>query len=231
VTEAEIRGATDPDIEVVRASYSAVAERYAAKIGGELATKPIDRALYAAFADLVRDDATADRPVADVGCGPGHVTAHLAMLGLPVLGLDIAPGMVEVARNRYPRLPFRVGGFGALPVADGGWAGVVAAYSLIHLDRNGRRRAFAELHRAVAGGGWLLAAFHVSDAEHPVGSVERIRSWWEVEVDLRFRFLDPLEVSGDLEAAEITLMSRTDREPWPDVEHPSRRSYLLAQRR
>jgi hypothetical protein len=26
------------------------------------------------------------------------------------------------------------------------------------------------------------------------------------------------------------LVSRTDREPWPGVEHPSRRSYLLARR-
>jgi SAM-dependent methyltransferase len=227
VTEAEIRAET----EVVRASYSAVAERYAAEIGDELRNKPVDRALYAAFAELVGDAARPDRPVADVGCGPGHVTDHLAGLGLPVLGVDAAPGMIEVARRRYPQVPFQVGSFDALPVADGGWAGVVAAYSLIHLDRDGRRRAFAELHRAIAAGGWLLAGFHVSDAEHPTGAVERLRSWWNIDVDLEFRFLDPVEVSADLAAAGFTVMCRTDREPWPGVEHPSRRSYLLAHRR
>ncbi|HEX7745797.1 MAG TPA: class I SAM-dependent methyltransferase [Micromonosporaceae bacterium] len=214
--------------DALTASYSAVAERYAAEIGDELATKPIDRALYAAFAELVRPVARPDRSVADVGCGPGHVTAHLAELGLPMVGIDAAPGMIEVARRRYAELPFEVGVFDKLPVADGGWAGVVAAYSLIHLDRDGRRRAFAELHRAIAAGGWLLAGFHVSDAEHSTGAVERVRSWWDIEVDLDFRFLDPVEVGVDLAAAGFTVMSRTDREPWPRVEHPSRRSYLLA---
>jgi SAM-dependent methyltransferase len=215
----------------IAASYSAVAGRYAEELGDELATKPIDRALYAAFAELVGEVARADRPVADVGCGPGHVTAHLAERGLPTLGIDAAPGMIEVARRRYPELPFLVGVFDKLPVADGGWAGVVAAYSLIHLDRDGRRRAFAELHRAIAAGGWLLAGFHVSDAEHPTGAVERVRSWWNIDVDLEFRFLDPVEASADLAAAGFTVMCRTDREPWPGVEHPSRRSYLLAHRR
>jgi SAM-dependent methyltransferase len=231
VSQAEIPAEPEPEIAALRASYSAVAERYAAEIGDELATKPIDRALYTAFAELVGDRAAPDRPVADVGCGPGHVTAHLAGLGLPVLGIDAAPGMVELARNRYPHLPFQVGTFDALPVADGGWAGVVAAYSLIHLDRDGRRLAFAELHRAIPAGGWLLVAFHVSDAEHPVGAVERVRAWWDIEVDLRFRFLDPREVGADLDAAGFAVMCRTHREPWPGVEHPSRRSYLLAQRR
>jgi SAM-dependent methyltransferase len=217
--------------DALETSYSAVAERYAAEIGDELATKPIDRALYRALAELVRAVARPDRPVADVGCGPGHVTAHLAELGLPVVGIDAAPGMIEVARRRYPGLPFEVGVFDKVPVADGGWAGVVAAYSLIHLDRDGRRRAFAELHRAITAGGWLLAGFHVSDAEHVMGAVKRVRSWWDMDVDLEFRFLDPVEVGADLEAAGLAVMSRTDREPWPGVEHPSRRSYLLAQRR
>ena len=54
--------------------------------------------------------------------------------------------------------------------------------------------------------------------------------WWGHEVGLDFHFLDPAEVAGDLAAAGFTLVSRTDREPWPGVEHPSRRSYLLARR-
>lgn len=221
--------ATEP--EALRISYSAVAQRYADEIGDELATKPIDRALYAVFAELVRKSARPDRPVADVGCGPGHVTAYLADLGLPVLGVDPAPGMVEVARSRYPQLAFAEGAFAALPVEDAGWAGAVAAYSLIHLDRRGRLQAYAQLHRSIAAGGWLIAGFHVSDAEHPTGAVERLRTWWDIDVDLRFHFLDPAEVTADLTGAGFTVMSRTDREPWPDVEHPSRRSYLLAQRR
>jgi SAM-dependent methyltransferase len=48
--------------------------------------------MLAAFAELVPDGL----PVADVGCGPGQVTAHLNALGLSAFGIDLPPRMVEV---------------------------------------------------------------------------------------------------------------------------------------
>jgi SAM-dependent methyltransferase len=213
----------DQGVDRTRRSYDAVAEQYARQIGHELAGKPVDRALYALFAELVGADGT----VADVGCGPGHVADHLASLGLTVLGVDASPGMIAVARRRYSKPRFAVGTFAALPADDGGWAGAVVPYSIIHLDRAQRRAAALELARAIRPGGWLLVAFHIDDAEHAVGSVAHLTEWWDSDVDLDFHFIDPAEVSGDLEAAGFTLMSRTDRQPWPGVEHQSRRSYLL----
>lgn len=210
-------------------SYDAVADRYAREFADELAGKPVDRALYAVFAELVRAlDPRAT--VADVGCGPGHVTAHLAGLELEVVGVDASPGMIATARVANPGLRFEVGTFAALPARDGEWAGAVAPYSIIHLDRDGRRTAARELARAIRTGGWLLVAFHVSDAERPAGAVRHVAEWWGHEVSLDFHFLDPTELAGDLAAAGFMLVSRTDREPWPGVEHPSRRSYLLARR-
>jgi predicted TPR repeat methyltransferase len=81
-------------MERVRTSYDAVAQRYAKEVVEELPDKPVDRAMYQAFAELVGrahpgDDCAA---VGDVGCGPGHVTDHLAGLGLPMHGVDLSPG-------------------------------------------------------------------------------------------------------------------------------------------
>jgi SAM-dependent methyltransferase len=216
--------------EAVRSSYDAVAQRYAEEIGEELIGKPVDRALYGCFAELVRELAGAGKPVGDVGCGPGHVCRYLAGLGLSVVGVDISPGMVQVARLRHPHLRFEVGTFARLPARDEEWAGAVAPYSIIHLDRDGRRAGFAELARAIAAGGWLLVAFHISDAESTAGQARQITQWFDAIVELDFHFLDPAEVAADIAAAGFAVMSRTDREPWPDVEHASRRSYLLAQR-
>lgn len=208
-------------------SYDVVARRYAEEIGDELATKPADRALYALFAELVG----AGTVVADVGCGPGHITAHLAELGLRPTGIDTSPGMIEVARERYPGLPFVVGSFAELPAADGEWAGAVAPYSIIHLDPDQRRAGFAELHRAIAADGWLLVAFHISNASYAAGEELHLSTWWDHEVDLTFRFLDPAVVADEMGAAGFAIMVRTDREPWPGVEEQSRRGYLLARRR
>jgi hypothetical protein len=87
-----------------------------------------------------------------------------------------------------------------------------------------------ELARVIRPGGWLLVAFHISDGVSAAGDVRHLTDWWDTPVELDFHFLDPAEVAADMAAAGFTVMSRTDREPWPDVEHASRRSYLLAQR-
>ncbi|MFE9420148.1 hypothetical protein ACFYMX_31740 [Streptomyces griseofuscus] len=59
-----------------RTSYDTVAVSYADQLRGVLAGAPYLRAALALFADLVR--AAGGGPVADVDCGPGHVTAHRA---------------------------------------------------------------------------------------------------------------------------------------------------------
>lgn len=217
-------------IDPVRASYDAVAQRYAEEIGDELLTKPVDRALYGCFAELVRELVGDGRSVGDVGCGPGHVTRYLTGLGLTVHGVDVSPGMIAVARRRHPHLRFELGTLARLPAADGEWAGAVAPYSIIHLDRDGRRAGFAELARVITSGGWLLVAFHTSDDERPAGAVAHLERWWDTPVDLDFHFLDPDEVTADIAAAGFRVMSRTERAPWPRIEHQSRRCYVLALR-
>jgi len=49
------------------------------------------------------DDGLLDRctgPTLDVGCGPGRLTVALAARGVPVLGVDITPDVVQLARDR-----------------------------------------------------------------------------------------------------------------------------------
>jgi SAM-dependent methyltransferase len=217
----------------VRASYDTVAGTYAAEIAGELPAKPVDRALYALFAELVRAEDVPPK-VADVGCGPGQVGAHLATLDLDVIGIDLSPGMVEVARTRYPDLEFRVGDMiapGGLGAPDAAWAGAVCSYSIVHFGASERVLAFTELARVIRPGGWLLLGFHTSTADHATGERSHIDDWWGHEVDLDFEFIDPAAAAAELAGAGFFVQARLDREPFAGAELPSRRSYLLAQRR
>lgn len=202
-----------------------MAERYAAELAGELAGKPLDRAVLAAFAEMVGDGL-----VADLGCGPGHVTAHLARLGLAVMGVDLSPGMIEVARRDHSALSFQVGSLTALPIADGGLAGAVALYSLIHLRPERRSVAYRELARVIAPGGVLLVAFHVASPEHQAGDVNHVTQWWGHQVDLDGYFIDPAEVVVGLTEVGFAVRAELWRQPLPDVEYPSRRCLLLARR-
>jgi SAM-dependent methyltransferase len=147
-------------LTTTRASFDAVAADYAATFADELAGKPLDRALLGAFAELVPDG-----PVADVGCGPGYVTAHLASLGLDAFGIDLSPGMVEVARRTYPALRFEIGSMLGLDLADGSVAGLVSYYSIVNLPRSELPAVFAEFARVLVPGGVLLMVFQVGNED------------------------------------------------------------------
>lgn len=210
--------AEEPSREDVRASYDRVAGEYARRIAGELAHKPLDRALLDALADRVRGAGT----VADLGCGPGHVARYLADRGADVFGLDLSPEMVAQARALHPGIPFVVGDLAALDAADGAWAGAVAYYSLIHLPRGTVGPALREIARALRPGAPLLAAFHVGD------ETRHMDEWWGHPVNIDFIFFGVDEMTGWLREAGFAVEQVTEREPYPDVEAQTRRAYVLA---
>jgi SAM-dependent methyltransferase len=139
----------------IRTSYDNVAVSYAERVvdGADSEDSSFDL-----LAQLVEDPAGL---VLDVGCGPGRTTGLLAARGLRVVGIDLSPGMIEVARRDRPELDFRVGSMTALDVPDGSVAGIVSWWSIIHLPRDVVPQAFAEFHRVLAPGGTLLLGFHV----------------------------------------------------------------------
>jgi SAM-dependent methyltransferase len=207
-----------PSRDNVRASYDRVASEYARRIAGELANKPLDRALLDALAERVRGAG----PVADLGCGPGHVARYLADRGADVFGLDLSPEMVARARGLHPGIPFAVGDLAALDSADGAWAGAVAYYSLIHLPRDAVAAALREIARALRPGAPLLVAFHVGE------ETRHMDEWWGLPVNIDFIFFGVEEMSGWLREAGFVVEAVTEREPYPDVEAQTRRAYVLA---
>jgi hypothetical protein len=80
------------------------------------------------------------------------------------------------------------------------------------------------MYRALKPGGWLLVAFHVGD------ETVHLEDWWEIPVSVDFYFFQPEDVAVRLVEAGLTVEEQHVREPYPDVEHPSRRAYLLARK-
>ena len=209
-----------------RASYDAVAAAYADALSDELRRKPLDRALLTAFAEQVREVGSGASRVWDVGCGPGHVTAFLAGLGLRAAGVDLSGAMVEQARKRHPDLEFSTGSMTALPAADASWDGLVSFYSLIHMiDDADLRTALTEYRRVLSGGGLLLLAVHAGQ------EVRHSTDWFGAEVDVSFRFFDPAWLSAELGRAGLAVESLTRRQPYPVAEVATPRAYFLARAR
>ena len=206
-----------------RASYDAVAPAYAEALSDELARKPLDRALLTAFAEQVRAVGRGERRVWDVGCGPGHVTAFLAGLGLRAAGVDLSGEMTGQAAKRHPDLTFSTGSMTALPAADASWDGLVSFYSLIHMiDDADLRAALAEFRRVLTGRGLLLLAVHAGE------ETRHLAEWFGAEVDVSFRFFDAAWLSAELERAGFAVESLTRRQPYPGAEVATSRAYFLA---
>lgn len=62
-------------MSTARAAYDTGAADYAELFHDELASKPTDRTVIAALAELVQADGGGS--VADIPCGPGQVTSRL----------------------------------------------------------------------------------------------------------------------------------------------------------
>lgn len=181
-------------------AYDAVAVLYAGLARDDLDAIPLDRAVLAAFAETVR--AAGPGPVAELGCGPGPVTAHLRDLGLEVFGVDLSPVMIDLAREAYPDLRFEVGSMDALDLADGRLQGIVSWYSVIHMPPQDVPPCLAEFRRVLAPDGTLLLAFFESEGE-PVTAFDH-----KVTTAYRWPIDGLAELAGEAGFTEIGRMLR-----------------------
>jgi SAM-dependent methyltransferase len=210
----------DPVINSIRESYDRLAEEYARRLFDELQHKPLDRQLLDRFASQ-----TSGRgEVCDMGCGPGQVARYLRDAGASVFGLDLSPAMVEQARKLNPGIPFREGNMMALDIADGTLAGIAAFYAIVNISRQFLPLVFREFQRVLRPDGILLLAFHMGD------EVIREEELWGQRISMDFLFFQPSEITRDLEAAGLTIEEIIEREPYPEVEYPSRRAYIFARK-
>jgi len=133
-------------------------------------------ALFAEWTPRLADAATLGPgdAVLDVACGTGVLAreaAHRVGASGPggaaerrvergptgrVVGLDLNPGMLAVARRKAPAIEWREGRAEALPFADGEFDAVVSQFGLMFFED--RAAALAEMWRVLDRGGRLALA-------------------------------------------------------------------------
>jgi SAM-dependent methyltransferase len=204
----------------IRACYDTVAREYADRFADELAHKPLDRQLLARFASEV----CGSGEVYDLGCGPGQTTAFLHDCGARVRGLDLSAELLREASKRHPGISFEQGDMLALHLPEASLAGVIAFYSIVHLSPTGLRQALAEMYRVLRPGGRLLLAFHIGE-----GSIH-VEQFLGRRVTLDFVLFTPQSILSELVRAGFVALEAIERDPYPEVEYPSRRAYLFARK-
>ncbi|MFC0006163.1 class I SAM-dependent methyltransferase [Micromonospora siamensis] len=198
-------------LDDTRTSYDTVAASYADLLRDALADAPFERGVLGLFAELVRAQGIGE--VADVGCGPGRLTAYLHGLGLDAFGVDLSPAMVDVARRDHPDLRFEVGSMTRLEIADGSLSGLLAWFSLIHVPDEEVPAVLAEFRRVLRPGGVALLGFFAGD-----GSRLKTQGYGGHPMHVYVHRRPPARVAAWLEAAGLTVDAEMTHRPSPDVE-------------
>lgn len=104
------------------------------------------------FSELI----PAEGRILDIGCGTGEPIARYFMeMGYRVTGVDFAPEMVSIARDRWPDGDWRVLDMREISTGEA-FDGVLAWNSLIHLTWDEQRRALPKiLEQATATGAFM----------------------------------------------------------------------------
>jgi SAM-dependent methyltransferase len=132
--------------------------------------------------------------VLDAGCGTGRVGRELARRGIDVVGVDIDPEMLAVARAKGPEADWRLADLGTVELGRTFDAIVMAGNVMIFLAPGSEGRVVENLVRHLAPGGVLIAGFQVQAGRLSIGRYDEIAS-----------------------EARLTLMERWatwDRGPW-----------------
>ena len=136
--------------------------------------------------------------VVDLGCGSGIWARELARAGYDVLGIDISPAMIEIARKRVPQATFRVGSL--LRVKIPRCAAVTSLGECVNYlfdetnNMSQLRRLFNRVHSALQPGGLFI--FDIAQPGRGKGPAQKHRRGkdWAVL----------LEVDEDYETNRLT---------------------------
>jgi SAM-dependent methyltransferase len=205
----------------LQSSYDRVAADYAEHFHDEMEKKPFDRKMLEWLVEKVGEMGI----ICDMGCGPGQIARYLHDNGVKACGVDLSTAMVERARTLHPEITFQQGDMLSLTeVADNSFGGVAAFYSIIHVPRPSVIQALLELKRVLRPNGVLLLTFHIGQ------EIIHRDEWWGKEVSLDFIFFETEEMKDYLKLAGFELQEVIERDPYTEVEYPSRRAYIFARK-
>jgi ubiquinone/menaquinone biosynthesis C-methylase UbiE len=201
-------------------AYDSIAKEYAEQFYCEHEKKPLDLKMLYRFSQEV----AGRQPIWDFGCGPGQTTKYLKDLGIEISGLDLSEKLIEQARLYYPGITFEKGNLLDLEFDDNSIGGVVAFYAIVHFSQEQIEKAFHEIFRVLQPGGVFLLTCHIGEG------VIHLNEFLGKEVDIDFVLFKTDFISQCLTKVGFERIEAIERDPYPDVEYPSRRAYVFAKK-
>ncbi len=136
--------------------------------------------------------------------------------------MDLSEKMLQQARAFQPGVKFRRGNILALDFADDSIGGIVAFYAVVHFNEEQVEQALNEVFRVLQPGGIFLLTFHIG------AETIRLEEFLGKKTGIDFIFFSKDFICGSLKKTGFIDIELIEREPYPEVEYPSRRAYVFA---
>ncbi|MEX0931168.1 MAG: class I SAM-dependent methyltransferase [Candidatus Paceibacterota bacterium] len=123
--------------------------------------------------------------VLDLACGQGFFSQAFKDLDAHVMGIDIAPELIERAREHVPSMQFHVAPAHVIPMVKSGTQDVVVI-TLALQNIKEYRETIAECARVLMPGGQLTIVLN-----HPMFRIPKKTHWeWDEEKKIQYRRVD-----------------------------------------
>src|SRR5690606_2813724 len=132
---------------------------------------------------------TPNAQLLDIGCGPGNITKYLLSKrpDFDVLGIDIAPNMVALARQNNPTARFAVMDTRHIHTLDTTYDGIIAGFCLPYLSQTECDEFITNAYHLLNNHGLIYISFVEGDpntSDYKVGSGGRVYFYYHRLDDL-----------------------------------------------
>lgn len=174
----EIPSAPTMNTDDLRATYDRIAQDYY--------QDHKDDPWNSRFTKLFSESLFPGAKVLDLGCGPGIETEKLVGKGFKVHGLDLSPGLLEIARKRIPDAVFTEANIlEPLPYESDFFDGIFCKAALLHIPHKEIEPVLQEIRRILKDKGVLYISVKKGSGEKIIQendygyAYERFFSFWE----------------------------------------------------
>ena len=144
----------------------------------------------------------------DLGCGTGLELGYYFELvpSAEVTGIDLAPGMLEALRNKFPdkNMTLILGSYFDVPFGVEVFDAAVSVESLHHFSKEEKIPLYTKLRNALKPGGYFILTDYFADCDEQEAffrqELLRIRQEQKLPNDVFYHYDTPLTVEHEIEA-------------------------------
>jgi ubiquinone/menaquinone biosynthesis C-methylase UbiE len=161
----------DERVRLVGRGYDRIAEIYEQWNLGTASAK-------SRYLEVFEDRVARGSEVLDLGCGTGAQVTRVLARHHRVVGVDVSPRSVAIARSRIDDVEFVVADIASVAFAEQSFDGVVAFFSLIHVPRERDAAVLASIWSWLRPGGWFVGTMSSGPGGEGIEDFLGVAMYW-----------------------------------------------------